>query len=204
MRIAVLSLCAICALAQQAPFTLDQVLSAPFPSDLTASSAGGKIAWVSNAKGVRNIMVAEPPQYRARKITAYTEDDGQELATLRWTPDASAIVYVRGGPANPTLNPAGASEDVWIVALDGGAPRKIGEGNAPAFSPKGDRVAWVRRGSIWWAALDGKPSQAFTSRGSVSRPVWSPDGARLAFTSNRGDHALIGVYDIAGNSLRYL
>jgi dipeptidyl aminopeptidase/acylaminoacyl peptidase len=34
--------------------------------------------------------------------------------------------------------------------------------------------------------------------------VWSPDGVRIAFTSARGDHGFIGVYDVAANSLRYV
>src|SRR5580658_1711509 len=91
--------CAACACAQTS-FTLEQILSAPFPSAPVASHAGGKIAWVYNARGVRNIWVAEPPAYRGHSVTAYTADDGQELSELQWTPDAREIVYVRGESAN--------------------------------------------------------------------------------------------------------
>src|SRR5690242_2512765 len=200
-----------CASAQ--PFTIDQVLSAAFPTEMTAAPVGGGIAWVSNARGIRNIMVAEPPAYRARKITNYTEDDGQELSDPRWTPDGRAIVYVRGEGTNrageypnPAIDPRGAEQDVWVVGLDGSAPRKIAEGNSPSVSPRGERVAFTRRGQVWWAALDGTsaPAQPFQARGRNQRPAWSPDGARLSFVSDRGDHRFIGVFDIGVNALRYL
>src|SRR5690348_10306550 len=139
VRVAASLFVVCCASAQ--PFTIDQVLSAAFPTEMTAALVGGGIAWVSNARGIRNIMVAEPPAYRARKITNYTEDDGQELSDLRWTSDAAAIVYVRGGELNragespnPAIDPRGAEQDVWVVALNGSSPRKIGEGDSPAVS----------------------------------------------------------------------
>ncbi|MDE3166963.1 MAG: DPP IV N-terminal domain-containing protein, partial [Acidobacteriota bacterium] len=191
------------AFAQAPPFTLDQILSAPFPSSLTSSS-GGKVAWVSDARGVRNVRIAEPPDYRARAITGYTADDGQEIGDLRWMPDGSAVVYARGGTANPESRTSGVAQEIWLATLDGAAPRKLGNGNSPAVSPKGDRVAWIGGGAVWWSGLDGKASQAFVARGAESQLAWSPDGARLAFTSTRGDHALIGVYDVAGDSLHYL
>ena len=61
------------------PFTLEQVMSSAFPTELTAAPTGGKVAWVLNARGVRNIWVAEPPAYQGRAVTAYKDDDGQEL-----------------------------------------------------------------------------------------------------------------------------
>jgi hypothetical protein len=68
-------------------FTLDQVLSAPFPSDLTAASTGGAVAWVFDTRGARNVWIAEPPDYRGRAVTAYTGDDGQEITELAFAPD---------------------------------------------------------------------------------------------------------------------
>ncbi len=197
---------AVCACAQQAPFTIDQVLGFSFPTELTAAPTGGKVAWVSNTRGVRNIMIAEPPRYEARAITAYTADDGQELQQLRWTPDTRAIVYVRGGSANPDLTPKGVSEDVWMVGLDHTAPHKVGEGHDPAVSSRGDRIAFVRGGQIVVWRVNDPPANltVIKARGSCSRPTWSRDGARLAFTSGRGDHSLIGVYDAAHESLRFL
>src|ERR1035441_655153 len=90
MRLLPALLFSIAAFAQQAPFTLEQALSSAFPTELTAAP-GGKVAWVSNARGVRNIMVAEPPAYQARKITGYTQDRSEERRVRkecrsRWSP----------------------------------------------------------------------------------------------------------------------
>ena len=65
---------------QQPAFTLEQVMSAPFPDELVAAPTGGALAWVFDARGARNIWVATPPDYRGRQVTAYAEDDGQEIA----------------------------------------------------------------------------------------------------------------------------
>src|SRR5262252_9148286 len=71
-------------------FTLEQVLAEPFPTDLTAAPNDGRVAWVANARGVRNIWLAEPPDHKGRAVTAYTEDDGQEIGDLEFTPDGKA------------------------------------------------------------------------------------------------------------------
>src|SRR5205823_6262489 len=79
------------------PLTPDALLSYPFPDELIASPAGSAIAWTFNERGVRNIYAADAPEFRARRITTYNEDDGQELTNLAFTDDGETIVYVRGG-----------------------------------------------------------------------------------------------------------
>src|SRR5216117_546818 len=199
--------------AQQQRFTLEQALSAPFPDELVAAPAGGAIAWVYNAQGARNLWIATPAEYQGRALTTYKEDDGQELGELAWTPDGRALVYVRGGASNsrgeypnPLSLPAGVEQGLWIVAAAGGPPRRLGEGHSPAVSPKGDRVAYLKQGQVWWVPLadSAKPEQLVHARGTAQALRWSPDGAKLAFASGRGDHGFIGVYDVAAKTLRFL
>jgi dipeptidyl aminopeptidase/acylaminoacyl peptidase len=195
----------------QEPFTLEQVLSAPFPSELTAAPAANRIAWVFNERGARNVWVAEGPAFQARKLTAYAADDGQEVSNLDWSPDGRFLVYVRGSAANrageipnPTSDPKGAAQEIWIIPSAGGAPRKLGEGDSPAVSAT--RVAFVRQGQIWSAPLEGKEAaeQLVRARGRAGELRWSPDGAKLAFVSARGDHSLVGIYDAGARALRFL
>ncbi|HEY3279703.1 MAG TPA: prolyl oligopeptidase family serine peptidase [Gemmatimonadales bacterium] len=200
--------------SQQAGFTLEQALSAPFPEQLVAAPSGGAVAWIFNDRGARNIWVAAPPDYQARPVTTYTGDEGQELGGLQWTPDARAIVFVRGGGANgrgevpnPHSLAEGVEQAIWIVPATGGAPRRLAEGAAPAVSPKGDRVALLRRGQVWWLSLSDSaaaPEQPIKARGRAATLRWSPDGGRLAFVSRRDDHAFIGVFDVAGKTLRFV
>jgi dipeptidyl aminopeptidase/acylaminoacyl peptidase len=200
--------------AQEKAFTLEQVMSSPFPTDLVAAKTGGGFAWVFNARGARNIWVAEPPEYNGRQITPYTQDDGQDLGELEWTPDGKAIVYTRGGDfefpdrsyPNPDINPAGVEQDVWAVSVSGGQPRKLGEGRSPAISPNGKQVAFIYKDQIWLAGIEGlvKAQQLIHGEGKSDSLRWSPDGTTLAFVSKRTEHSLIGVYDVAQKSLRYL
>lgn len=199
--------------AQQSAPSLAQLLGPPYPEELVAAPAGGAVAWVFNARGARNIWVASAPDYRGKVVTSYTGDDGQELSSLHVTADGRAVVYVRGGGPNergeypnPHSLVAGVEQAVWVAAVAGGAPRRVGEGSAPSVSPRGDRVAFVKHGEVWWASLTDTTAaeRLIHVRGSPSSLRWSPDGTKLAFVSERGDHALIGVYDVAAKTLRFL
>src|SRR5258708_1388206 len=48
-------------------FTIEQVLSAPFPYGLTSAPRAPRVAWVFDNKGERNIWVADAPVFVARQ-----------------------------------------------------------------------------------------------------------------------------------------
>ena len=198
----------------QQHFTLDQVLGAPFASDLVAAHRGSSVAWIVNQRGARNVWIASGPSWQPRQLTRYQDDDGQEIESLTFTPDGRSIVYVRGGSSNrqgerpnPALTRGGVDQAIWIASVDPGTPRKIAEGSSPQLSPSGDSLAFTRGGQLWIVRISGdsaKPVQLTKLRGGSSNVRWSPDGKRLAFVSNRERHSFVGVWDFATGSLRYM
>src|SRR5262245_33860410 len=135
------------AVAQQV--TIDGLLSAPFPSEIEAAPAGRRVAWVQNDRGSRNVWIATAPEFEARRATAFSGDDGQEIANLVWSPDGKTVVFVRGGEPNrqdeipnPASLAAKAEQAIWAVDAAGGNPRKLAPGSAPAISAAG-QVAYL-------------------------------------------------------------
>ncbi len=223
-------------------FTVEQALSAPFMNQLTAAPAKARVAWFVDQEGRRNVWVASPTE-AAHPITHYTEDDGQDIDSITWSPDAEAVAYTRGtgaeGSEHPTAaNPAHLQQEVKQqveVATVSGAVTVIGEGHSPLFSADSKQIYLIRHGQIWFANLTSlnatlldrhpersaaeskdllssaaamptkdTPQQLVYAHGSASQLRLSPDGARLAFTSNRGDHSFIGFFNLQTKTLTYI
>ncbi len=208
----------------QSPFTVEQVMSSPFPTELVAAEHRSRVAWVFDAKGIRNVWVADGPDFAhtARPVTRYNEDDGQPIASLRLTPDGRTVVYALGSElnsaqesANPESWTKGAKQQVFAMDVDekDTAPRLLGDMGCPEegcediqISPDGKLVVWPAKKKLWVAGTDGKQqARELTSvRGDAVQPKWSPDGKHIAFVTQRDDHSLIAIYDFGGDSIRYL
>ena len=216
LRLVLLGLACSTTVVGQSAFTVEQVLSHPFPADLVAAPTGSTIAWTFFERGQRNIYVASGPDFRPQKLTRYDSDEGQELSNLSFSDDGKHIVYVRGGDhgsnwegdiqPNPTSSPVQPKMQVWSIAVAGGEPVLIGEGDEPVIAPRTKQVAFLKDRRIWVAPLDGsKPAaQLFFARGESESPVWSPDGSALAFVSNRETHSYIGIFTSDREPVRYL
>ena len=205
------------AAGQTHTFTLQQVMSAPFPSQMHAAPKGGAFLWVYDDQGRRNLWVANPQGagYSLHSVTHDDADDGIEIGEISWTPDAQHIVYVRGGdfefPERPSPNPdllaQGVQQEIWMVDADGTNARKLAPGRNPALSPDGATVAYIDNDQIWTLDLRNPAAQAvqlFHGRGTPASLAWSPNGEYLAWSSGRGDHGFIGVFDFATHALNYL
>ena len=212
-RIVILLWLVVFGASAEAQFALEAVFSAPFPTSLTASTDGSRVAWVFDERGARNVWAADAPGFEGRRLTSFEGDDGTTIHSLAFSREGNRIAFIRGdGPnragelPNPTSDPAGVEQALWVIEA-GGEPRRITEPAAsPLFTADGGSVLFIRRGRVWKVGLeaDAEAEQLIHGRGSFGNLRLSPDGGRLAFVSSRGAHSFVGVYDFDVKTVHYL
>ena len=192
---------------------LEDFLSYAFASELTRSPSAEKVAWVENKTGARNIWLAALPELEGIQLTQYQKDDGQAINNLIFTQSEKEILYVRGSNANrrgefpnPALITSGVSQEIRLITLENGIDSLLTTGRSIALAPNRDLLAFVKGGKIWSMDLEtgNSPRQLIHTRGNCNNIQWSPDGSKIAFVSNRGDHSFVGIYDLESGALTYL
>jgi dipeptidyl aminopeptidase/acylaminoacyl peptidase len=198
--------------AAAAPDPLAEALALPVASNLTGAADTPRFAWVENAAGVRNIWIAAPGQ-AARRLTAFTQDDGLQIYGLALSRDGSSLAFVRGGDEefpdeedlpNPDSAPRAPAQEVVVTPVDGSPELVVGRGHSPTFSPDGSRLAFTRRGEVWLWTRGTEARLLAKVEGEVTRLAWSPDGARLIIAESRGEHGYVAILEPEGLRLRYL
>ena len=118
-----------------------------------------------------------------------------------WSPDGSSLAFTRSrhtlpGPDGRVRN-TGA---VWIVRSDGSGARKLaGRSASPAWSPDGQRIAYVTdrdengelsygdavsfANELYVSGVDGRNPRRLTRTKDLNEaaPSWSPDGGWIAY-----------------------
>lgn len=187
-----------------------------FPSELSSSASGAKLAYAIDDAGKRNVYVAEAPAYIPRKITSFDKDEGQEITSLSISDDGNWVVFVRGGehggnwetglPVNASSDISGTKVQIISVPFAGGTIKVLAEGDYPIISPDSKTVACIKSSQVYTIPIDGSATakQLFNVKGSIGSLEWSPNGKQLVFVASRGDHSLIGIYQTDQTTIQWL
>ncbi len=109
-----------------------------------------------------------------------THHDGD--VSPSWSPDGSQVVFARVSDCAQST-----CSQIWRVNSDGSGLRRVLAGTgleaSPAWSPQGDRIAYVQNNNIWIADSAGTHRRRLTTGPAEdAEPAWSPDGQRIAFS----------------------
>jgi Tol biopolymer transport system component len=155
----------------------------------TIAAAGNRLAFerlveLTSVFALRRNAQPEPV------LVSSTWDDNPQFS-----PDGRRIAF--------SSRRSGDVEEIWLAAADGSDARQLTSGpgrrqTLPAWSPDGRHIAFEStsvstRTDIWVVPTDGgTPRQMTNDPGAENAPMWSRDGKRIYFVSNRGGPASWG------------
>lgn len=126
-----------------------------------------------------------------------------------WSPDGKKIAYAS--------RPASGKMQIHVMSADGTNQQQLTTGGVnfgPSWSPDGAQIVYAHiepvrspGAKIWVMNTDGtSPKPLTTGNSDDTIPTWSPDGKKIAFTSNRetGDKYQIWVMSADGTGLKAL
>jgi Tol biopolymer transport system component len=164
------------------------------------SSDGEWIAFVSQRGRQTDIWVVSPRDGREWRVT----DTPEEESMPTWRPGTHELSFIA----------TNSQSSLWAISADEGSERQLTPDSlraaASLVSDDGSQVAVVidRGGGSADIAIvpaGGGPIRTLVSgSGAIEHPVWSPDGTRIAFASDRGGTWDPWVVSVQDGSMRRL
>jgi Ca2+-binding RTX toxin-like protein len=166
----------------------------------TYSPDGSRIAFHGNGSTNDDVFVMNSDGTGIRRITR----DNANNTRPAWSPDGTRIAYVSRRNTATFPNP-GEDDEIFTMNADGSGQRRLtnndGDDTSPAWSPNGVRLAFtafrnfgpntnsdaimVMNATDANGDGNGDNERVFQANGGPDgNPVWSPDGAKIAWDDN--------------------
>ncbi|HET9477506.1 MAG TPA: LuxR C-terminal-related transcriptional regulator, partial [Dehalococcoidia bacterium] len=167
------------------------------------SPDGRRIAFETELNGSGEVFVINVDGSGLRNVSDHSAYDTGPT----WSPDGTQIAFA---------SDRAGGEDIYVAAIDGSAVTRLttAGGRSPAWSPDGTRIAFfserdgnselylMSSGGSDQTNLSDHPAADFSGApvGHLP-PLWSPDGRRIAFLSDRDGNTELYVADADGSRL---
>ena len=151
----------------------------------TISPDGQWLAYTSRHSGALDIQLMSIDSRVVMPLAEHPSRDYQP----NFSPNGRQIAFISDRDGDP---------DIWLMNLDGSEPRQLlnraGEQHLGGWHPNGESLLFVDHNheqnsfAIWKMNLTEGSIMQLTQEGSINdAPVFSPDGQRIAFHSDRAD-----------------
>jgi Tol biopolymer transport system component len=175
-----------------AVFVMAMVLASPSPSGAVVSGANGRIVFVSDRDGDKEIYAVRSDGSGLVQLTNNTANDWDPAVSA----DGTKVAFVTDRDGKPEL---------YTMNIDGSSQTRITNNtyteSHPSWSPLGTQLVWASlNGSdsdIWKANANGSGAVDLTPDPVAfdADPSWSPGGISIAFDStNRAGNTGTDVY----------
>ena len=160
----------------------------------------GKIAFVSNRTGNKEIYLMDYDGYNVQRLTR----NGSINLNPDFSPNGREIIYTSYKRKNPNLY-----RRELFTGTEALISARPGVNITGAYSPDGKRIALTMskegNSEIYLIDTTGRQLARLTNNQAIDvSPVWSPDGSHIAFTSDRLGRPQIFVMKADGGDLHRL
>ncbi len=144
---------------------------------------------LAGAVGLAAAALPEHLHAQGRPITIEEFLTLDRVSEPQISPDGRWVVYT---VTTTDLAANARTSDLWLVPVDGGAPRRLSDrrrgGRSGRWSPDGSQIAYIttRGGTpqVWIYRVASQRSRPLTSLSTgADGVIWSPTGTHLAFVS---------------------
>lgn len=180
------------------------IATAPSGAHLNSPSwapDGKRLAWIQFAAN-QSLLV----------ISGKTVAAGDDVFPfpVKWL-SGDRILYAGNGQIRIANPDSGVTDDIPFQAeftldrpsyqrkrfdLDTSAPQAVKGIVSPALSPDGKRIVFEALNQLWLTEIGGKPEPLTNDSYYKEDPAWSPDGTRIAYSSDRSGTEDIYILDL--------